>query len=67
MTNIEVGDIVICNDLIGIVVAMNNKDLTIRCRDNSYRIISKNSTGLALVCNAYAHCALFYEKLFGGK
>ena len=30
MTNIEVGDIVICNDLIGIVVAMNNKDLTIR-------------------------------------
>lgn len=63
---IEIGDVIICNDLIGIVVREDARDFTVRDKHDQYRVISKNAKGLALICSAYAHCALFYKQLMGG-
>lgn len=64
--NIEIGDIVICNDIVGIVVGETKYDFTLRDKDNQYRVVSRNSKGLALISSAYAHCALFYKRIMGG-
>lgn len=63
---ISIGDIVICNDIIGVVTGETDKDLTICNKDGGYRMVSKNTQGLGLICSAYAHAALVYKKVMEG-
>ena len=64
---IEVGDIVICNDMLGFVTDTSPKDVTIRDKEGRYRTVSRNLKGLGLVVNAYAQSALIYKNIMGGK
>lgn len=64
---IDIGDFVICGDLVGQVVAVQDTSLLLRDKTGAYRSVARRSKNLALIVSAYAHCALVYNQISGGQ
>ena len=62
MQKINIGDIIICNDVLGAVVESTSNEYTILLRDGTKTKLHKNAN-IAIVANAYSIATLIYQKV----
>lgn len=59
-----IGDIIICNDLVGMVINMNKEYVTI-INDSGDKLTIINSKEIHIIVNRYALCNLIKNKMLG--
>ena len=62
MRTYDIGDLIICNDVLGTIVDITNNHCIILTDDGS-RIKIRKSVNINLVANAYSIAALVYNKV----
>lgn len=62
MRQISVGDVIICNDVLGAVIEIDKSQYTVLLKDGTHTKLNK-SANIEIVANAYSIAALIYHKV----